>query len=62
VFEVMPVDEDLRDVVRKGTTDEIAAAAGRQGMPLLARNAMELVRSGATSLEEALDAVSDLLG
>lgn len=62
VFEVMPVDEDLRGVVRTGTTDEIAAAAGRQGMPLLARNAMELVRSGATSLEEALDAVSDLLG
>ena len=56
------MDEDLRDVVRTGTTDEIAAAAGRQGMPLLARNAMELVRSGATSLEEALDAVSDLLG
>jgi type II secretory ATPase GspE/PulE/Tfp pilus assembly ATPase PilB-like protein len=58
----MPVDEDLRDVVRTGTTDEIAAAAGRQGMPLLARNAMELVRCGATSLEEVLDAVSDLLG
>jgi general secretion pathway protein E len=62
VFEVMPVDEDLRDVVRTGTTNDIAAAAGRQGMPLLVRNAMELVRSGATSLEEALEAVNDLLG
>jgi len=62
VFEVMPVGDELRDVVRTGTTKEIAAAAGRQGMPLLARNAMQLARSGATSLEEALDAVSDLLG
>lgn len=61
-FEVMSVDDDLRDVVRAGTTGEIAAAAGRQGMPLLVRNAMELVRSGATSLEEALKAVADLLG
>ena len=62
VFEVMPVADELRDVVRTGTTQEIAAAAGRQGMPLLARNAMQLARSGATSLEEALDAISDLLG
>jgi type IV pilus assembly protein PilB len=61
-FEVMPVDDDLRDVVRTGTTGEIAAAAGRRGMPLLVRNAMELVRSGTTSLEEALEAVADLLG
>ena len=56
------MDEDMRDVVRTGTTDEIAAVAGRQGMPPLARNAMQLVRSGATSLEEVLEAVSDLLG
>lgn len=62
VFEVMLVEEDMRDVVRTGTTDEIAAVAGRQGMPPLARNAMQLVRSGATSLEEVLKTVSDLLG
>jgi len=60
-FEVMPVDDDMREVVRTGTTADIAAAAGRQGMPLMVRNAMALVRSGATSLEEALAAVSDLL-
>jgi type IV pilus assembly protein PilB len=60
-FEVMPVDDDMREVVRTGTTGEIAAAAGRQGMPLIVRNAMALVRSGETSLDEALAAVSDLL-
>ena len=60
-FEVMPVDDDMREVVRTGTTAEIAAGAGRQGVPLIVRNAMALVRSGATSLEEALAAVSDLL-
>ncbi len=60
-FEVMPVDDDMREVVRTGTTAEIAAAAGRQGVPLIVRNAMALVRSGATSLDEALAAVSDLL-
>ena len=62
VFEVMPVADTLRDVVRTGTTKEITAAAGRQGMPVLARSAMRLARSGRTSLEEALAAVSDLIG
>lgn len=62
VFEVMPVADTLRDVVRTGTTKEITAAAGRHGMPVLARSAMRLARSGGTSLEEALAAVSDLIG
>jgi type II secretory ATPase GspE/PulE/Tfp pilus assembly ATPase PilB-like protein len=63
VFEVMPVDEDRRDVVRTGTTGEIATAAGGvQAMPPLGRTAMQLVLSGATSLDEALAAVSDLTG
>ena len=63
VFEVMTVDEDRRDVVRTGTTDEIAAAAGGpQAMPPLAPDGIRLVLAGVRRSTRCSPAVTDLTG
>ncbi len=53
LFEVMPINEDLRSLImRGGTGDEIAASATGMGMRRLREDGLQKVRAGLTSLAE----------
>ncbi len=53
LFEVMSVDEELREHILSGaTTDELRAAAKNNGMLTLRESGLEKIRNGLTSLDE----------
>ena len=53
LYEVMPVDEEIRHLaVRRASADEIAAAAVAKGMRRLRDDGLEKVRAGLTSFAE----------
>jgi len=53
LFEVMQVDEELREHILSGsTTDELRAAAKANGMLTLRESGLEKIRAGITSLDE----------
>jgi type IV pilus assembly protein PilB len=53
LYEVMPVDDELRHLaVRRAPADEIAAAAVAKGMRRLREDGLEKVRAGLTSFAE----------
>ncbi|HSD77576.1 MAG TPA: GspE/PulE family protein, partial [Solirubrobacteraceae bacterium] len=53
LYEVMPVDEELRQLaVHRAPADEIAATAVRKGMRRLRDDGLEKVRAGLTSFAE----------
>jgi len=53
LYEVMPVNEEIRSLVlERRSADEIGAAATRGGMRRLRDDGLEKVRAGATSLAE----------
>jgi type IV pilus assembly protein PilB len=54
IFEVMPLDGRIKDLItRDATADEIRAAAVAAGMRTLSQDALDRVVAGVTSLEEA---------
>lgn len=59
--ELMAFDRELRSVVASGSGDELAAAAVARGMRPLAADAMRLVRTGVTTVDEILRTAGDLL-
>jgi len=55
VFEVVRITENISDLIQKRTPlPELRAAARSEGMKMLADSSLDKVRSGMTSLEEAL--------
>ena len=55
VFEVVPVDDDLRRLIKSNaSTQEYKVWLGMQRIPTLRRAGMEAVKSGDTSLDELL--------
>ena len=53
VFEIMPIDNQMRIMIEeKRTANELKQHAIKQGMSTLGQNALELVKSGQTTLEE----------
>ena len=55
LYEVMPVNEEIRSkIVSKATGDEIAAAAIAAGMHRLRDDGLSKVREGLTSIPEVL--------
>ncbi|MHC4398926.1 MAG: GspE/PulE family protein [Planctomycetota bacterium] len=55
IFEVIRITDEMADLIqRRASLPELRQAATQQGMKLLATSAFEKVRSGITSLEEAL--------
>jgi type IV pilus assembly protein PilB len=55
VFEVVRITENIGNLIQKRTPlPELRAAAQGEGMKMLAHSALDKVRSGMTSLEEAL--------
>jgi type IV pilus assembly protein PilB len=61
VFEVIRINPELADLIqRRAGLSELCRAASHQGMKFLSDSALEQVRHGTTSLEEALSiCVSD---
>lgn len=58
VFEILEVDEEIRELImRKMPKDQIRQAAEAKGMQTLWHSVVELVRSGVTTIEEALRVV-----
>jgi type IV pilus assembly protein PilB len=58
VFEILEVDEEIREsIMRKMPKDQIRQAAEAKGMQTLWHSVVELVRSGVTTIEEALRVV-----
>ena len=54
IFEVMPIDERIKDLItRNGNPDQVRQAAMAAGMHTLSQDALHKVLSGVTSLEEA---------
>ncbi len=54
IFEIMPIDEPIKDLItRHGTSDQIRDVAVAAGMHTLQQDALRKVLSGITSLEEA---------
>jgi len=54
LFEVMPMDERIKDLIsRNGTADHIREAAVAAGMRTMSQDAISKVLSGVTSVEEA---------
>jgi type IV pilus assembly protein PilB len=54
LFEVMPMDDRIKDLIsRNGTADQIREAAVAAGMRTLSQDALSRVASGVTSVEEA---------
>jgi type IV pilus assembly protein PilB len=58
VYELLNVHEPVRAAIRNGQMDEIQDAARNQGMVTLQSDALDKVRSGITSLDEAMRVVS----
>ncbi len=55
VYEIMPVDHQIRDVInRDGTADEIRKVALESGMRTIRYNAGRLVKKGTTTVEEMM--------
>jgi type II secretory ATPase GspE/PulE/Tfp pilus assembly ATPase PilB-like protein len=55
VFEILPVDEAIRELIgRRASSDHIHRAAVERGMTTLVESGVRLAREGATSLEEVL--------
>jgi general secretion pathway protein E/type IV pilus assembly protein PilB len=55
IFEWMDTDQEIRQLVlQSASTDQIRAAARRQGMKSLAEDGWRLVRQGITTVEEVL--------
>ncbi len=53
VFEIMPIDNQMRIMIEeKRTANELKEHAIKQGMRTLGENALDLVKSGQTTLEE----------
>jgi type IV pilus assembly protein PilB len=53
VCELLPVTEEIRDLIAKGAdAKQIRETARKQGMKTLTQNALDLARQGLTSLEE----------
>lgn len=58
VFELMPVTDEIRDlIIRERPSHEISDAARRAGMTTLREDAIEKVLQGITTIEEALTKV-----
>lgn len=58
VFEILEVDEEIRELImRKGSKDQIRQAAESKGMQTLRSSVVDLIRSGVTTIEEALRVV-----
>jgi type IV pilus assembly protein PilB len=61
IFEVMPIDERIKDLItRNSNPDQIREAATAAGMHTLSQDALHKVLSGVTSLEEARRVVFSL--
>ena len=57
VFEIMEVNEEIRNLIAEnGTTEELEDAARRSGMRTLRQNGIRYVLDGTTSIEEMLKA------
>ena len=57
VFEIMEVNEEIRNLIAEnGTTEELEEAAKRSGMRTLRQNGIRYVLDGTTSIEEMLKA------
>jgi len=54
IAEVLPFDDDIRDLVGQGELDRIRRASKEKGFMDLQQDAVRLVREGITSLEEAM--------
>src|SRR6266571_2028977 len=55
IYEVMPVNQDIRDlIIRNAPAVEIGEAAQRQGMKTLRQNALQKVIDGGMTIEEVL--------
>ena len=55
VYEIMPVDHNIRDVInRNGTSDDIRKVALESGMRTLRFNSARLVKQGVTTVEEMM--------
>jgi len=55
IYEVMPVNQDIRDlIIRNAPAVEIGEAAQRQGMKTLRQNALQKVIEGGMTIEEVL--------
>jgi len=58
VFEILEVDEEIREsIMRKSPKDQIRQAAEAKGMQTLRSSVVDLIRSGVTTIEEALRVV-----
>ncbi len=59
VYEVMPISDELREIImREGTSLELAAQAQREGIRNLRQSGLVKVKNGVTSLEE-IEAVTN---
>ena len=57
MFEIMEVNEEIRNLIAEnGTTEELEEAAKRSGMRTLRQNGIRYVLDGTTSIEEMLKA------
>jgi type IV pilus assembly protein PilB len=54
IYELLIVDESVRAAIRQGSTEAIRDAALARGLKLMQEDAIEKVRTGVTTLEEAL--------
>lgn len=55
VYEIMPVDQDIREVINhNGTADDIRKVAMKNGLKTLRSNSIRLVLDGTTTLDEML--------
>jgi type IV pilus assembly protein PilB len=63
LFEVMPITQEIRDVIVAGTTTaEIESLALDSGMLTLRQSGLRKIRDGITSIEEVLSATEDADG
>ncbi len=61
IFEVIRITAQIAELIQKrASLPELRGASVKQGMKLLGASALEKVREGATSLEEALSVTTDL--
>lgn len=57
MYEVIAIDDDLKELLRNGTTDA-KSILQKKGLRSLAQSAYELLKSGRTSLEEVYPILS----